>query len=50
MGEKSGITIDQRLAKAIVRKYGGRKDHLNLEDCLRLNARRNNISPGKNKK
>jgi hypothetical protein len=30
MGESSGITITAKVAKAIVRKYGKRKDHLDL--------------------
>ena len=30
MGERSGITITQQMAKGMVRKYGKRKDHLNL--------------------
>lgn len=39
LGEQSGVTIGQKLAKAIVRKYGKKKDHLNLDDCLRINHR-----------
>ena len=39
MGEGSGVTISEKMAKAIVRKYG-KKDHLNAEDCLRINTRR----------
>ena len=30
MGESCGITINVRTAKAIVRKYGKRKDHLSI--------------------
>ena len=30
MGESSGVQISAKVAKAIVRKYGQRKDHLNL--------------------
>ena len=40
MGESCGVTINERVAKAIVRKYGNRKDHLNLEDCMKINRRR----------
>lgn len=40
MGDNCGITINMRVAKAIVRKYGGRKDHLNLQDCSQINKRR----------
>jgi hypothetical protein len=40
MGENTGIQINQKIAKAIIRKYGKRKDHLNIEDCLRINERR----------
>lgn len=40
MGENSGVKITPELAKAIVRKYGKRKDHLSYEDCLRITERR----------
>jgi hypothetical protein len=54
MGETSGVPISAKVAKAIVRKYGQRKDYLDLEDCLRLGERganRNNSkSPNKGKK
>lgn len=39
MAESSGVTITERAAKAMVRKYGKGKDYLSLEDCLRLNER-----------
>lgn len=35
-----GISFPERLAKAAVRKYGKRKDHLNVEDCMRVLRRR----------
>jgi hypothetical protein len=35
-----GIVFPEKLAKAAVRKYGKRKDHLNLDDCLRIAQRR----------
>jgi hypothetical protein len=35
-----GMVFPQNLAKAAVRKYGRRKDHLNVEDCLRIAQRR----------
>lgn len=44
MGESCGVAINERMAKAIVRKYGHRKDHLNLEDCARINQRRRETS------
>jgi Ca2+-binding EF-hand superfamily protein len=49
MGESCGVAINERTAKAIVRKYGKRKDHLNLDDCLKINERRreSSISPPK---
>ena len=28
------------MAKAMVRKYGNRKDHLNIDDCYKINERR----------
>jgi uncharacterized protein YktA (UPF0223 family) len=40
MGENTGIQINQKIAKAIIRKYGKRKDHINIEDCFRINERR----------
>jgi len=40
MGEKCGISINATMAKAMVRKYGGRKDHLSFEDCIKINKRR----------
>jgi uncharacterized protein with PIN domain len=35
-----GIAFPEKLAKAAVRKYGKNKDHLNMEDCLRIVQRR----------
>ena len=40
MGESCGVTVNERMAKAMVRKYGNRKDHLNIEDCMKINRRR----------
>lgn len=40
MGENCGISINATMAKAMVRKYGGRKDHLSFEDCVKINKRR----------
>ena len=39
MGESSGVTITEKMAKAIVKKYG-KKDHMNVDDCIRVNSRR----------
>jgi hypothetical protein len=39
MGESLGITITAPIAKHIVKKYG-KKDHLSVDDCLRVNSRR----------
>lgn len=54
MAENTGITMTAQLARAIVRKYGRRKDHLDLEDCLRVSERRasrsTSKSPSKGKK
>jgi hypothetical protein len=47
MGESSGVQISAKVAKAMVRKYGQRKDHLDLEDCLRINERWHNRSLSK---
>ena len=38
--DASGISFPAKLAKAAVRKYGKRKDHLNVEDCSRVIKRR----------
>lgn len=35
-----GISFPVKLAKAAVRKYGKRKDHLNVEDCVKIMQRR----------
>lgn len=35
-----GISFPVKLAKAAVRKYGQRKDHLSVEDCLKMAKRR----------
>lgn len=49
LGEANGITITEKMAKLIVKKYG-KKDHLNVEDCLRVNQRRNSKSISKSPK
>ena len=41
LSESTGITITEKMAKMIVRKYGKRKDHLSSEDCLQTVGRRN---------
>ncbi len=48
-----GITFPEKLAKAAVRKYGRRKDHLNVDDCLKLIKRREdrkNVKSAPNKR
>jgi hypothetical protein len=54
MGESSSVPITSKVAKTIIRKYGRRKDHLDVEDCVRINERwttRNaSKSPSKGKK
>jgi hypothetical protein len=47
MGENSGVQMSAKVAKAIVRKYGRRKDHLDVEDCLRISERWHNRSVSK---
>lgn len=39
MAQSSGVTINEKMAKLIVKKYG-KKDHLNTEDCIKINNRR----------
>lgn len=46
MGEGTGVTITEKMAKLIVRKYG-KKDHLNVDDCLKVNTRRYSKSQSK---
>lgn len=36
MGEQTGNPISEKLAKAIVRKYGKKKEFLNVEDCQKV--------------
>jgi hypothetical protein len=38
--EEVGISITEKVAKGIVKKYGKRKDHLTVEDCIRVLHRR----------
>jgi len=47
MGESTGVTINEKVAKLIVKKYGKRKDHMTVEDCLNINARRSGKSQSK---
>ncbi len=35
-----GISFPEKLAKAAVRKYGKRKDHMNVDDCVKVMQRR----------
>lgn len=46
LAESNGIAINEKMAKLIVKKYG-KKDHLNVEDCLRVNKRRASHSVSK---
>lgn len=39
MGETTGVAVNERMAKRIVRKYG-KKDVLTADDCIKLNNRR----------
>jgi hypothetical protein len=54
LGESNGVTITDKVAKLIVKKYGKRKDHLTIDDCIKVNQRRNSKSvsksPAKDKK
>lgn len=48
-----GMVFPEKLAKAAVRKYGRRKDHLNVDDCLRIAQRREerkNVKSAPNKR
>lgn len=47
MAESTGVAMSAQLARAIVRKYGRRKDHLDLEDCVRVGERRASRSASK---
>ncbi len=39
MGESTGVQVNEKMAKRIVRKYG-KKDSLTADDCLKINNRR----------
>ena len=41
MGEEVGVPISEKEAKDMIRLYGKRKPFLSVEDCLRMNDRRN---------
>ena len=38
--ESVGVNFPEKLAKAAVRKYGKRKDHLDVNDCIKIVQRR----------
>lgn len=40
LGESAGVQINEKTAKLIVRKYGKRKDHLTVEDCVNTVGRK----------
>lgn len=45
MGEQTGYYVSETMAKAIVKKYGKRKEFLNVDDCQKVVKRRyNNLS------
>lgn len=46
LAESNGVNISEKMAKLIVKKYG-KKDHLNVDDCLKVNQRRNSKSLSK---
>ena len=46
LAESNGVNISEKMAKLIVKKYG-KKDHLNVDDCLKVNHRRNSKSVSK---
>jgi len=37
MGESCGVSINEKIAKGMIRKFGKKKDHMTLDDCLRVN-------------
>ena len=46
MGEQNGMKINEKMAKGMVRMYGGEKGHMSLEDCMKINQRkRSKMSP-----
>jgi len=46
MAESTGVTMTEKMAKLVVKKYG-KKDHLNIDDCLKVNTRRYSKSTSK---
>ena len=39
MAQEVGVSLTDKEAVDLVKRYGKRKQHLSLEDCIRLNAR-----------
>ena len=50
MGESCGVSISQKTAKAMIRRYGGRKDYLSFDDCIKINNKRSLASEKGNRK
>ena len=40
MGEQTGVHVSEKMAKAIVKKYGKKKEFLNIDDCQKVVKRR----------
>ena len=40
IGEQTGVHVSEKTAKAIVKKYGKKKDFMNIEDCQKVVKRR----------
>lgn len=40
MGDECGFAMDEKMVRAIVNKYGKRKDFMSVEDCQRVIKRR----------
>ena len=49
MGEEVGVTVTEKEAREMVRKYGKRKQFLSVDDCLAINERRRRKEGSKSK-
>jgi Ca2+-binding EF-hand superfamily protein len=50
MAEEVGVQLSDKEAVDLIKRYGKRKHHLSVEDCLRLNARHPNAVSAKSLK
>jgi hypothetical protein len=49
MASEAGVTLTEKEARDMIRKYGKRKQFLSLDDCMQLNDRRRKKELSKSK-